>query len=184
LLDAVLAGGVRLVQYRAKRGVERNVVRRMHARTQAAGALLIVNDDPEAALDADGVHVGQEDLALLDARALRGALGSRLLGVSCSTPEEARAAVAAGADYLGVGPFAATRTKDDAGEPIGEAGLRRVVAATELPVAAIGGIDRENLAGVVRAGAAMAAVVSAIARGPDPEANARALVERWSALVP
>ena len=183
LLDDVLRAGVRLVQYRAKRGVARELVRAMHARTQAAGALLIVNDDLEAALDADGLHAGQEDLAALDARNARERLAGRVLGVSCASPQQARAAERLGADYLGAGPFALTGSKLDAGDAIGEAGVRAVVEATALPVAAIGGIECEQLASVVRSGARMAAVISAIARGPDASANARALVTRWKELT-
>jgi len=102
----VLAGGARLVQYRAKRGVDRDLVRKMLARTRAAGATLIVNDDLEAALDADGLTRRQEDLASLEASSLRARLGDRVLGVSCSSAQEARDAARLGADYLGVGPYA------------------------------------------------------------------------------
>jgi thiamine-phosphate pyrophosphorylase len=183
LLAAVLRGGVRLVQYRAKTGVERALVRRLHARTRAADALLIVNDDLAAALDADGLHVGQEDLAALERVDVRGRLGARLFGISAATPAHAVNAVRLGADYLGAGPFAQTATKPDAGEPIGTAGLRAVVAATSLPVAAIGGIGLGELPALARSGAAMAAVVSAVAAAGDPEDAARALVARWSELV-
>jgi thiamine-phosphate pyrophosphorylase len=182
LLDAVLAAGVRLVQYRAKRGVERDICARMCARTHAAGAALIVNDDIEGALVADGLHVGQEDLALLDRASLRALLGKKILGISCSSIDDARAAADLGADYLGVGPFAVTASKGDAGAPIGARGVRAIVDATALPVAAIGGIELSMLDEVARSGARMAAVISAIARGPDPGENARALVARWDAL--
>jgi thiamine-phosphate pyrophosphorylase len=183
-LVAVLTAGVRVVQYRAKSGVEPALVRRMRARTAAAGALLIVNDDVEAALEADGLHVGQEDLATLDVPALRARLGARTLGISCATPQEARVAGALGADYLGTGPFAATGTKLDAGAPIGEEGLRRVVAASAVPVAAIGGIGLGNLEAVARSGAAMACIAGALVHGGDPYADARALVRRWRAVAP
>ncbi len=183
LFDALLAGGVRLIQYRSKSGVERELVRAMHARAQRLGALLIVNDDLDAALDADGLHAGQEDLAGLAMSDVRARLGPRLLGVSCGTPEEARAASRDGADYLGVGPFAATATKSDAGPPLGESGVRAVVAAASVPVAAIGGIDASNLAAVARTGASMAAVVSALAKAPDPVQAARELGALWSSLT-
>jgi thiamine-phosphate pyrophosphorylase len=183
LLDDVLAGGARLVQYRAKRGVDRDLVRKMLARTRAAGATLIVNDDLEAALDADGLHVGQEDLASLEASSLRARLGDRVLGVSCSSAQEARDAARLGADYLGVGPYAVTGSKDDAGAPIGARGVRAIVEATTLPAVAIGGIELSMLADVVRSGARMAAIISAIARGPDARANARAFVELWETLT-
>jgi thiamine-phosphate pyrophosphorylase len=183
LLDALLAAGIGVVQYRAKAGVEHALVREMHARTRRAGALLIVNDDFEAALEADGWHGGQEDLAGRDPRELRARLGSRLFGVSCGVPGEAVAAEAFGADYVGVGPFAATRTKLDAGGAIGVAGIAAVVAATRLPVVAIGGIGLHNIAEVARSGAAMAAVVSALSDAADPGAAAAALVAAWTAAV-
>jgi thiamine-phosphate pyrophosphorylase len=182
LLESVLDAGIRVVQYRAKAGVSRDLVRAMHARTQRAGAWLIVNDDAEAALDADGLHVGQEDLAACDATALRAKLERRILGISCDTPALARAAQRLGADYVGVGPFAVTSTKADAGTPIGVAGLAAVVRESSLPVVAIGGISATNLGEVVASGAAMAAVVSAIAGAADPATAARALVAGWRRL--
>ena len=181
-LDALLSGGVRVIQYRAKRGVDRSLLRALLVRTRAASAALIVNDDLEAALEADGWHAGQEDLLGLDLVAMRARLADKLFGISAGTPSEATAAQAAGADYVGVGPFAATGSKLDAGEAIGAAGIAAVAAATPLPVVAIGGIDLVALEPVVRAGAAMAAVISAFARAPDPEAAARAFVGRWRSL--
>lgn len=175
----LLSAGIRVLQYRAKGGVDRSVLAALLGRTRAAGALLIVNDDLDAALAADGWHGGQEDLALHDRGALRARLGTRVFGISAASPAEARAAQSAGADYLGVGPFAPTHTKADAGPAIGAAGVRAVVAATRLPVVAIGGIGLHNLTEVVSCGAAMAAVISALARAPDPAATARALIAAW-----
>ena len=183
LLESLLGAGIVLVQYRAKGGIDRDLVRRMHRLTRAADATLIVNDDLDAALDADGLHLGQDDIAALDAGALRARLAGRLLGISCATPEQARAAATLGADYVGTGPFAATGSKRDARAPIGAHGVRAVVAATSLPVAAIGGIGLENLPEVAGTGAAMAAIISALAYGPDPGRNARALIERWQSVT-
>ncbi len=182
LLGDMLAAGVRIVQLRAKAGVDRELVRAMHAVTTTAEARLIVNDDFDAALEADGWHGGQEDIVARDLAIMRARLGTRLLGVSCGTPEEARRAEAAGADYVGTGPFAATATKGDAGAPIGEAGLAAVVAAVRIPVVAIGGIDASNLARVAQSGARMAAVISAIARADDPRAMTEQLVHAWAAV--
>ncbi len=179
LMVALLDGGIRLVQYRSKSGIDRALVRALHALARRNDALLVVNDDPAAALEADGLHAGQEDLAGLDVLALRARLGSRLLGISCGSPAEARAAALCGADYLGVGPFAATATKLDAGPPLGACGVAEIVAASALPVAAIGGIGPANLEAVARTGAAMAAVVSALAFATDPRAAARDLVAQW-----
>ena len=136
----------------------------MYGRARDQGALFIVNQDLDAACEADGLHVGQEDLALLDGKNLRERLGRRILGISCSTPAEALEAERVGADYVGVGPFNATSSKGDAGPAIGEAGVRAVVRATRLPVAAIGGIGVADVETVARSGARMAAVISAIAK--------------------
>jgi thiamine-phosphate pyrophosphorylase len=184
LLDAVLRAGVRVVQYRAKTGIDRSLVRRLHRRSSAARAVLIVNDDLEAALDADGLHVGQGDLAAYAGVNLRARLGSRLFGISAATPEHVREAERLGADHIGAGPYRLTATKPDAGAATGAEGLRAVVAATRLPVAAIGGIGLEEIAPVAATGAAMAAVISAVAAAPDPEAATRALVARWNASIP
>ena len=181
-LDALLAGGVRLVQYRAKAGVDRALMRALLGRTRAVGGALVVNDDFDAALEADGWHAGQEDLTGVELEARRLRLGSRLFGISAGMPDEARAAEAAGADYVGVGPFATTGSKADAGAPIGAAGVAAVARATSLPVVAIGGIELAALPAVACAGAAMAAVISAFARAPDPQVAAAAFVERWRDL--
>jgi len=184
-LAAVLAGGVRLVQYRAKSGVDRALVRALHVRTQRAGALLVVNDDLEAALDADGLHAGQEDLELLrdsgvGPERLRALLAGKVLGISCGLPDEARRAFADGADYVGTGPFNVTSTKSDAGAAIGGAGLAAVCAAMPLPVAAIGGLGLADVPAVAAAGARMFAVVSALTGAADPAEAARALVTAWN----
>ena len=179
--EGVLEAGVRVVQYRAKRGVDAAVLARLRSLTARHAALLIVNDDPEAALDAgaDGIHLGPEDCEALDLRAVRSRLQGKLLGISCATPAEADAALAAGADYIGVGAVFATASKADAGAPIGLEGLRRVVDHSRLPVVAVGGIDGGNIASVARSGAAMAAVISAVAGAPDAAQAARTLIARW-----
>ncbi|MDQ2865534.1 MAG: thiamine phosphate synthase [Candidatus Eremiobacteraeota bacterium] len=178
-----LQAGISIVQYRAKAGIKRETLIALRAETARAGALLIVNDDWRAAIefDCDGVHLGPEDGGLRGAAAIRAAMGERLLGLSCGTLAEAEAAVRTGADYIGVGSVYATASKGDAGEPIGIEGLRRVAAATPLPVAAIGGIDRSRMVAVAASGVAMAAVISAIAECGDPFTAAAELVRLWSA---
>jgi thiamine-phosphate diphosphorylase len=180
-LDALLRGGIRLVQIRAKGGIAPELFAAAVARIRAAGGTAIINDDVALALEADGVHLGQEDLAGHDLRALRSRLGSRAIGISCGTPAEARAVPPGLVDYLGAGPIFATASKGDAGGPIGVNGVRVVVEATPLPVAAIGGITLASLPRVRETGAAMAAVISALSGAPDPEAGARAFVEGWAA---
>jgi thiamine-phosphate pyrophosphorylase len=176
--EAILRGGIRVVQIRAKDGIDGTTLIALVGRIRAAGGIALVNDDVGAARLADGVHLGQEDAALLDLAQVRRALGSRIVGLSCGTPHEARLADPALVDYLGVGPVFASPSKDDAGLPIGLSGTRAVVEATVLPCAAIGGIGAATIARVRETGAAMAAVISALVTD-DPEAAARALVERW-----
>ena len=178
-LDDVLAGGVRLVQYRAKTGVDRAVLAALHARTVAANALLIVNDDLAAIDAADGVHLGQEDLLALDRTTLRAAHPAKILGISCPDVVTSHEAEELGADYVGVGSMYATRSKNDAGEPIGCRGIRAVVEAIGIPVAAVGGITLATIPEVRSTGAAMAAVITAISRASDRRAAARALVDAW-----
>jgi len=180
--EALLRGGIRLVQVRAKRGIDAATLLAIVGRVRAAAGLALVNDDVRLARLADGVHLGQEDAALLDLPALRRALGTGVIGLSCGTPQEARAADPALVDYLGAGPAFATPSKDDAGLPIGLSGVRAVVEATALPVAAIGGIGLETLARVRETGAAMAAALSALVCD-DVETAARALVARWEGSI-
>jgi len=179
-LDALVRGGIRLVQIRAKGGIAPELLRAIVARIRAAGGTAIVNDDVELALEADGVHLGQEDLAGQDLGALRARLGARAIGLSCGTPAEARALAPGLIDYIGAGPIFATASKGDAGGPIGVNGVRVVVEATTLPVAAIGGITLASLPRVRETGATMAAVISALAAAGDPEAAARAFVAAWA----
>ena len=183
LTYAILRGGARLVQYRAKAGIVPDRVRAIRAATREARALFILNDDWPAVeeFDADGVHVGPDDVAFGDLARVRERVRGRILGVSCGTQDEAKLARAAGADYLGVGSVFPTPSKADAGAPIGIEGLQRVAAAASLPVAAIGGITAQNIALVRDTGVAMAAVISAIAASADPQSATADLVARWNA---
>jgi thiamine-phosphate pyrophosphorylase len=168
-----IAGGVSLVQLRdpdAKTGELVTRARALLALLRPARIPLIINDrvDVALAVSADGVHVGQRDMGVADVRAL---IGSELIvGLSISSLEELErsAPALAAVDYLGVGPIFATQTKPDAAPPIGVAGLAELVARTELPVVAIGGVKRENAAEAIRAGAQGVAVVSDICCASDP----------------
>ncbi len=177
--EALLRGGIRLIQIRAKSGIDGATLIALVTRVRAAGGIAIVNDDVRLARLADGVHLGQEDAAALDVRAVRAALRDGIIGLSCGTPEEARAADPALIDYIGAGPAFATPSKDDAGLPIGLSGIRAVAEATPLPCAAIGGIGLANVARVRETGARMAAVLSGLMQG-DPESAARELIVRWN----
>jgi len=140
---------------------------------RAAGVPFCVNDrlDVALAVGADLVHLGQDDLPLADAR--RVAAGRLAIGISTHDPAQAAAAVAGGADYIGYGPVFATSTKVNPDDVVGVDGLARVVAAVSVPVVAIGGITLDRVAAVARAGAAAAAVISAVDRAPDPTTAAR-----------
>jgi thiamine-phosphate diphosphorylase len=182
LTRAVLAGGARIVQYRAKGGIIAQHARALRELTRTCEALFVLNDDwrAVAAYDADGVHIGPEDAQPHEMATIRATLGNRILGVSCGTEEEARAAEACGADYIGVGCVFPTGSKADAGDPIGIEGLARVASATRLRVAAIGGISLQNVAQVRATGVAMAAVISAISFAPDAQAATAELMRVWS----
>jgi thiamine-phosphate pyrophosphorylase len=177
---ALLAGGIRLFQIRAKRGLRRDTLAAIVTLVRSAGGVTIVNDDVAAAAAADGVHLGQEDAALHDLNRVRRELPGGIIGLSCGTPAEARAADPGLIDYIGVGPLFATGSKPDAGLPIGVNGVRAVVQATPLPAAVIGGIDLPRLTRARETGAVMAAIISALSGASDVESTARALVTAWN----
>jgi len=157
------------------------LAQRLGTTAREAKSLLIVNDRVDVALasDADGVHLGPDDMTPADARRLLGP--DKLIGVSVATVEEARAA-APYASYFGVGAVFGTRTKADAGPAIGLARLGEIKAAfPHIPVVAIGGINAGNIADVARAGADAAAVVSAVVGAPDMAEATRELVRRFQA---
>jgi thiamine-phosphate pyrophosphorylase len=180
LLDAVLAGGCRLVQLREKTmplGDLLPLARSLARRCREAGALLIINDRADLALaaGADGLHVGQDDLPARQARALLPP--SMILGVSTHDPEQARRAVADGADYVAVGSIFPTTTK--AGfQLVGPELIRRVRPEVPVPLVGIGGITAENASAVLGAGADAVAVISALCAASDPEAATRAFLAR------
>ncbi|MBV9232527.1 MAG: thiamine phosphate synthase [Candidatus Eremiobacteraeota bacterium] len=179
----VLRAGVRLLQYRAKRGVDAAHVRELRRLTSAHGALLIFNDDWQAARDfhCDGVHLGPGDEGFDDVAGVRAELPYALIGLSCGTSDEVQRANSGGVDYVGIGSVYATASKSDAGPPIGIDGLRSLTQRSRAPVAAIGGISAARLAEVRAAGVAMAAVIGAVAAAPDAGAAARDLIARWNA---
>ena len=182
-IEAAVRGGAAIVQLREKRLEDDAFLaeaRRFAALCHELGAVSIINDRPDIALaaGADGVHVGQDDLAAGRARALLGP--GKLLGVSAHSRTEALRARAAGADYLGVGAAFATGTKADA-RPISRETIRAITAAVDIPAVAIGGVSRENILELRGLGLAGVAVVSGIFGQKHPEAAARelrALVEQ------
>jgi thiamine-phosphate pyrophosphorylase len=181
---AALAGGADMIQLRDKTGSLRDLLpqaRAVRELCRSRGALFIVNDRVDLALaaDADGAHVGQEDLPAASARRLLGP--RRLLGVSTHSLAQAEAARQAGADYIGFGPMFATGTKDTGYEPRGLNALRGIRRAVSLPILAIGGITLENATLVIEAGAAAPAVISAVVAAADISAAAAAFRQRVAA---
>lgn len=173
---AALAGGAGLIQLRDKTASSQRLyeaARAMRGLTRAAGALLIINDRLDIALaaEADGVHVGPDDLPVAVARRLL--RPGMVLGASAGTVAEAVAAQDDGADYLGVGAvYEARGSKADAGAPVGLARVLAVRSAVRLPIVGIGGIKAENAAPVVQAGADGVAVITGVAGAPDIAAAA------------
>lgn len=181
IAEGALAGGVRIVQYRAKGGINAETLHALRRATRSAGALLILNDDWRAAkrYDCDGAHLGPGDDGFDRPDFVRVSWPDGVIGISCATDSETNAAASAGADYAGVGSVYATTSKGDAGEPIGIERLREIVRATDLPVAAIGGITVDRIGEIGRSGAAMAAVISAVASAEEPASAAQRLVRAW-----
>ena len=180
VVRAMLAGGIRVVQYREKMKDARAMyeecmeIRRL---TRERGALFLVNDhiDLAMAVDADGVHIGQSDLPPAVVRKLIGE--DKVLGLSTHNPTEAREAEALGCvDYIGVGPIFATKTKADALQPIGYDNLTAVREAVSLPIVAIGGIKEAKVAEVLQKGASMTAIISEIVAADDITEKSKRLV--------
>ncbi len=183
LTRLVVAGGATLIQLRDKKGATRQMIeqaRAIKAVLAGTGVPLVINDRVDVALiaEADGVHVGQEDMRAEDARRLLGP--NAIIGLSIKSVALANAAPLDALDYVGVGGVYATTSKDNPNSPIGTAGLAAVVAAfrtrrRDLPVAGIAGIHAGNAAEVIAAGADGVAVISALSMKPDPQAAAREL---------
>lgn len=166
-----LHAGAPAVQLREKALPPREVLplaRRLRADTTRAGALFFVNDrlDLALAVQADGVHLGPDDLPVGAARAI--APTGFLIGYSADQADAARAAVRDGADYIGCGTVYPTGTKPEAGETVGTDGLRRVVRAVSVPVVGIGGVTPARAPAVIAAGAAGCAAIGSIMAARDP----------------
>ena len=183
-----IAGSATLVQLRDKHGSTRALVEEARELTVVLAPLdipLLINDRVDVALaaEADGVHIGQDDMSPADARLLLGR--TAIIGLSIKTVEQAKAAPLEHLDYVAVGGVYATTSKDDAKAPIGVDGLREVVQAIrardpKFPICAIAGINQSNAADVIAQGCDGVAVISALSLAPDPGAaatNLRAVVD-------
>jgi thiamine-phosphate pyrophosphorylase len=184
LARMALEGGARMVQLRRKHASGRELfewavrIQELCGRYEAA---FIVNDrvDIARAMQADGVHLGQQDLPVAAARSILGP--HALIGVSVSGIDEARRAMADGAGYIGLGHIFPTCSKDKSSPPLGTGVIRDVRRAVDLPVVAIGGIGPENVSMVMDAGASGIAVISAVAGAENPSAATKELVRRiWA----
>ena len=164
VLRELLAGGVSILQVRVKSLAPSDffaLARRARVETRARGCKLIINDRADIALacDADGVHLGQDDLPLAAGRKL---MGEKIVGISTHNIEQAREAERNGADYIGFGPMFGTSTKNTGFAPRGIEMLRQIRAEVKLPIVAIGGINEQNVQQVWQAGAGSAAIISDI----------------------
>ena len=180
VVQQMIKGGIRLIQYREKRPHKSfaemlEECRAIRHLTREAGVLFIINDYPAIAqlVDADGVHVGQDDFPVPAVRQLIGP--EKLIGLSTHGPEQAAAAVAAGADYIGVGPIYSTQTKEDVCAPVGLGYLDHVVRTCPLPFVAIGGIKEHNLGEVLAHGAKTVCLVTEIVGAADIAATTSCL---------
>lgn len=183
VVNDMLRGGINILQYREKDNktprqklAECREIRKL---TRKAGVLFIVNDSVDLALlcDADGVHVGQEDLPVSEVRSLVGP--NKLIGVSTHSQDQARAAIKDGADYIGVGPIFKTQTKKNVCEPVGLEYEEWVASHIDIPWVAIGGIKLHNINEVLKRGARTVALVTEITNADDIEARVREIKEKF-----
>ncbi len=188
IVAAAVRGGITCVQLREKQASTREFVAEARAiktllADQERHIPLIINDrlDVALAVGADGVHLGQSDMELCDARRIAGA--NFIIGISAESVADAMAAAAAGADYLGISPVFATATKTDTASPLGLEGIRAIRAAVSLPLVGIGGINQDNASAVLQAGADGVAVVSAIVSAACPRSAAAALKQQIHSIT-
>ena len=187
---AAVAGGVRLVQVRDKTGIDSQVYDLVMRTADAVGdrAMLLVNDRVDVFLAArsagasvHGVHIGQGDMSPLEVRRLLGE--EPVIGLTANTASQiadAHRLPESTVDYFGIGVIRPTATKPDHPQPLGVEGFRALAGLTSLPCVAIGGIRLADMPMLRRAGAAGAAVVSAICGAPNPQATTEALIEAWN----
>ncbi len=180
IVASAVKGGVSCVQLREKNLAKHEFLDKAEILKELLAPLdipLIINDYPEIALavNAEGVHLGQNDMSVREARDLLGK--DKIIGISAECLEDAIRAEQQGADYIGVSPVFATTSKADTGMPLGLEGIRRIRRHVRLPLVAIGGITSENAGRVIAAGADGIAVISAIVSAVSPEKSARRLTE-------
>nr|WP_321468146.1 thiamine phosphate synthase [uncultured Desulfobulbus sp.] len=188
IVAAAVRGGVTCVQLREKHCSTREFVAEARMVKTMLDRLepripLIINDrlDVALAIGADGVHLGQSDMDIEDARRLVGP--TMIIGISAESVADALDAQRHGADYLGISPVFATPTKTDTAEPLGLEGIRAIRAAVSLPLVGIGGIHQGNAAEVMRAGTDGVAVVSAIVGANCPRSAAQSIKQQINVVT-
>ena len=180
VMEQAILGGADIIQFRDKHsGPEERLAKAKALRelTRRYGVPLIINDHVQLALevDADGIHLGQGDLSLTEARRI---VGSKIIGISTHAIEEALTAQEQGADYIGAGPVYATQTKLDAVAPVGLDYIREVSRRIKIPFVAIGGIKLRNADEVIEAGATRLCAISEIVGSEDPAGACRAFIDK------
>lgn len=176
VIEEAIRGGSDIIQLRDKTSPKRIVLRKaeeLRELTRRYGVTFIVNDhiDIALAVDADGIHLGQDDLPLAAARRI---MGDKIIGISTHAIEEAREAQREGADYIGVGPVFATKSKVDVVDPVTTTYVRQVAAEITIPWVAIGGIKLHNVGEVLQAGARRICAISEIVGSSDVQGTCEA----------
>jgi len=180
VMEEAIQGGCDIIQLRDKKSPRREVLAKAKALRELTlryGVTFIVNDyiDIALAVDADGIHLGQDDLPLADARKI---VGGKIIGISTHAIEEARQAERDGADYIGVGPVFPTKSKEDVVAPVTTSYVRQVAAEITIPFVAIGGIKLHNVDQVLEAGARRICAISEIVGSPDIQGTCRSFLNK------
>jgi thiamine-phosphate pyrophosphorylase len=182
-VQQVIEAGCAIVQYREKEKETGEIIaeaKQIAALCKEKNVLFLINDriDIALAVEADGVHLGQEDMPCAIARKLLGK--NKILGLTVHSVAEAVQAEKQGVDYVSVSPIFATETKPDAGKPVGIELIKEIKRAVKVPVVAIGGINEQNLRQVLEAGADAVAIISAIVCNENPGKAAKRIVKAIS----
>jgi thiamine-phosphate pyrophosphorylase len=185
--EAAVETGVRYVQLRMKQKPRSEVLdlaRKLRPITAGSGTLFVVNDDVEIAaeVDADGVHLGQDDMSLAEARRIWPTPG-KIFGLSTHNEDQERRARDLAPDYIGVGPVFPTPTKDRPDPTLGLGRMGRIVRESPLTTVPIGGIDKDNLPDILRQGAVNYCVLRAVNLAPDPKKAIQELQEIWRGIA-
>lgn len=180
VMEEAILGGVDIIQLRDKTSSKSELLRKAQALrelTRKHGVTFIVNDHIDIAMevDADGIHLGQDDVSLLEARKL---VGDKIIGISTHAISEAHLAQQNGADYIGVGPVYATKSKVDVVAPVSVSYVREVAQAISIPFVAIGGIKLHNVDEVLDAGATRVCAISEIVGSPDVKGTCKAFISK------